>query len=166
MEQWDLYDKNFNKLKKIVNRGDKLNDDEYHLVINAWIINNKNEFLITQRSPQKSHPCMWECTGGSAISGETDIDACVREIKEELNIDIDKSTAQFIGQTNRYYIGCPDILRVYVFRDNTKIEDVKIQEEEIMNVMWADKNKILNLYNSGKFEANSFFKEALEITYK
>ena len=166
MEQWDLYDKDFNKINKTAFRGDKLSDDEYHLVINAWIINDKNEFLITQRSPNKSHPCMWECTGGSALMGESDIEACVREIKEELGINIDKSTAQFIGQTNRYYVGCPDILRVYLFKDNTTIDKVIIQEEEVMNVMWADKNKLLELYNAGKFEANAYFKEVIEFTYK
>lgn len=165
MEKWDLYDKNFNKINKTAFRGDKLNDDEYHLVINAWIINAKNEFLITQRSPNKSHPCMWECTGGSALMGETDIDACVREIKEELNINIDKSTAQFVGSVNRYYPGCPDILRVYLFRDNTPIEKITIQEEEVMNTMWANKNKLLELYNIGQFEANAYFKEAIELTY-
>lgn len=162
MEKWDLYDKNFNKLNKTAFRGDKLKDDEYHLVINAWIINDKNEFLITQRSPNKSHPCMWECTGGSALSGESDIDASVREIKEELGIDIDVSTAQFIGSVNRYYVGCPDILRVYLFKDNTPIEKVKIQEEEVMNAMWADKNKLLELYNAKQFEANAYFKEIIE----
>lgn len=165
MEKWDLYDKNFNKLNKTAFRGDTLSDEEYHLVINAWIINEKNEFLITQRSPNKSHPCMWECTGGSALMGESDIDACVREIKEELGIDIDSSSAQFIGSTNRYYKGCPDILRIYLFKDNTPLERVTIQEEEVMNVMWADKNKILELYNTGKFEANAYFKEVIEFTY-
>ena len=44
MEYWDLYDKERNKLNKIVKRGDKLQDDEYHIVINAWIRNSKNEF--------------------------------------------------------------------------------------------------------------------------
>jgi len=165
MEKWDLYDKDFNKINKTVFRGDKLNDDEYHLVINAWIINENNEFLITQRSPNKSHPCMWECTGGSALFGETDIEACVREIKEELNIDIDASTAQFIGQVNRYYPGCPDILRVYLFKDNSPLSRVKIQEEEVMDVMWADKKTLLELYDSGKFEANAYFKEVIEFTY-
>ena len=166
MEKWDLYDKDFNKLNKTANRGDKLNDNEYHLVINAWIMNSNNEFLITQRSPNKSHPCMWECTGGSALMGESDIDACVREIKEELGIDIDVNTAQYIGSTNRYYVGCPDILRVYLFKDNTPIDKITIQEEEVMDVMWADKNKLLELYNAGKFEANAYFKEIIEFTYK
>lgn len=53
MEKWDLYDKNRNKLNKVVNRGDYLSDDEYHLVVNAWIKNDKDEFLITQRNAKK-----------------------------------------------------------------------------------------------------------------
>lgn len=163
MEEWDLYDENFNKLDKTVFRGDKLSDDEYHLVINAWIINDNGEFLITQRSPNKPHPCMWECTGGSALKGESDLDACMREIKEELDIDIDRTSAQFIGQATRYYAGCPDILRVYLFKDNTPIGLVKIQEEEVMDAMWADRETILKLYNTGKFEANPYFMEILDM---
>lgn len=166
MEKWDLYDKNFNLLNITANRGDKLTDDQYHLVINAWIINDKNEYLITQRSPNKSHPCMWECTGGSALAGETDIMACVREIKEELGIDIDVKTAKFIGQSNRYYPGCPDILRVYIFRDNTPIENVTIQKEEVMNAMWADKQKLLELQANHQFEANAFFQEVINSTHR
>lgn len=87
-----------------------MKDDEYHLVINAWIINKNNEILISQRNAQKSHPFMWECTDGSALQDESDIDACVREIEEELGIDINKATAKIIGMKTRYYKGCPDIL--------------------------------------------------------
>ena len=164
MEKWDLYDKNFNKIGRTAYRGEKLADDEFHLVINAWIINDKNQFLITQRCAKKSHPFMWECTGGSASFGETDIDACVREIKEELGIDINLKTAKFIGQKNRYYKGCPDILRVYLFRDNTPLNKIKIQEDEVMDVMWATKEEILELKKAGKFEANAFFDEVLQNT--
>lgn len=49
MEYWDLYNKDKVKLNKIVKRGDYLRDDEYHLVVNAWIVNDNNEFLISQR---------------------------------------------------------------------------------------------------------------------
>ncbi len=162
MEKWDLYDKDRNKLDKIVTRGDWLSDDEYHLVVNGWVRNDKGEYLITQRAPNKSHPCMWECTGGSAVSGETSLDALCREIKEELNIDIDRSKAEFVGSVLRYYKGCPDILDVWVVVDNTPIEKVKIQEEEVMDVKWASTEEILKMYEDGKFEANAYFKEILE----
>ena len=162
MEYWDLYDKDRNKLNKIVKRGDYLNDNEYHLVINAWIKNKNNEFLITQRSRNKSHPLMWECTGGSALMGETSLEAAIREVNEETGIDVSNSKSKFLGSTLRYYKGCPDILDVWLFENDTNIEDVKIQEEEVEDVMWASVSKIQELYSEGKFEANTFFEDALK----
>ena len=165
MEKWDLYDENYNKINKFAYRGDTLQEDEFHLVINAWIINDKNQFLITQRAPHKSHGCMWECTGGSALAGETAMDTCVREIKEELGIDIDRTTAKNLGFIKRYFPHKNDILHTYIFKSNVKSENIKIQEEEVMNFMWADKDTILKLYKDGKFEANASFKTAIEYTY-
>lgn len=160
-ELWDLYDKNRNMLIKKVKRGEKLLDDEYHLVINAWIKNDKNEFLITQRAATKSHPLMWECTGGSAIMGEDSITAAIREVKEELGIDVYENDGKFLGSMLRYYPNCPDILDVWIFNSNVKIDDVCIQEEEVNDVMWASKEQILELYKNGKFEANAYFLEAI-----
>ena len=161
MEIWDLYDKDRNKLDKKVQRGERLEDNEYHLVVNAWIRNSKGEFLITQRAPNKSFPYMWECTGGSALMGETSLEAAAREIKEELGIEIDKSTGELVGSTLRYYSGCPDILDVWVFEDDTSIDNVVTQEEEVCNVMWASPEKIREMYVEKKFEANPFFENAL-----
>lgn len=160
-EYWDIYNKNFEKINKRVKRGDKLEDDEYHLVINAWIVNSKGEFLITQRVATKPHPLMWECTGGSAIEGDNPLDACVREIKEEVGLDIDVKTARHIGTTIRYYKNCPDILDVWLFKSDADISEITIQEEEVNDVMWADKKKILELHYAGKFEANAFFGDVI-----
>ena len=160
-EYWDIYNKNFEKINKRVKRGDKLEDDEYHLVINAWIVNSKGEFLITQRVATKPHPLMWECTGGSAIEGDNPLDACVREIKEEVGLDIDVKTAKHIGTTIRYYKNCPDILDVWLFKSDADISEITIQEEEVNDVMWADKKKILDLHYAGKFEANAFFGDVI-----
>jgi len=160
-EYWDIYNKNFEKINKRVKRGDKLEDDEYHLVINAWIVNSKGEFLITQRVATKPHPLMWECTGGSAIEGDNPLDACVREIKEEVGLDIDVKTAKHIGTTIRYYKNCPDILDVWLFKSDADISEIIIQEEEVNDVMWADKEKILELHYEGKFEANAFFGDVI-----
>lgn len=161
MEYWDLYDYKGKKKEKIAIRGTKLNNDEFHLVINAWIINDNGEFLITQRSANKSHPLMWECTGGSALKGETSLDAAIREIKEELGIDIDSKTVTFIGESRRFYESCPDILHVWLFKSNEDIKNIKIQEEEVNDVMWASKEKILELFKDNKFEANSFFNKVI-----
>lgn len=160
-EYWDLYDKSKNKIGKTVRRGDKLANDEFHLVVNVWIINDEGKFLITQRSSAKAHPLMWECTGGSALKGEESLDAAIREVKEEIGIDVDKSKAHFIGTTLRYYKDCPDIIDVWIFHSNINLNDVVLQKEEVNDIMWADKETILNLYYDNKFEATSFFGEAI-----
>lgn len=163
MEYWDLYDYNGKKKEKIAIRGNKLNNDEFHLVVNAWIVNDQGEFLITQRNEYKSHPLMWECTGGSALIGETSLQAAVREIGEELGIDINKDEAIFVGETRRFYENCPDILQVWLFKSNVSIKDVVIQEEEVNDVMWASREKIIELLNDNKFEANVFFNKVINL---
>ena len=45
MEYWDLYDYKGKKKDKIAIRGTKLNNDDFHLVINAWIVNDNCDFL-------------------------------------------------------------------------------------------------------------------------
>jgi len=161
-EYWDLYDEKRKKINKVVKRGEKLDDNEYHLVINAWIKNSNNEFLITQRSANKKFAFMWECTGGSALKGETSLQAAVREVKEELGIDVNEKSGILIGSTLRHFSGCPDILDVWLFQQDFPIENVVVQEEEVCNVMWADLNTIKRLYEENKFEANAFFEDALD----
>lgn len=161
MECWDLYNKDREKINKIVKRGDILENGEYHLVTNVWIKNSKNEFLITKRVGTKSHAYMWECTGGSAISGEDSLSAAIREAKEELGICLNKEDAKLIGTTLRHYPNCSDILDVWIFNSDISIEDVVCQEEEVCDVMWATANKIKELQVQNKFEANAFFEEAL-----
>lgn len=162
MEYWDLYNEKKEKIGKIVQRGDFLNDDEYHVVVNAWIKNKRGQYLISQRSENKAHPFMWETTGGSILQGETSLDGVLREVKEELNVVLDKKDAVFIGSGKRYYKGCPDILDVYLFEIDDSNLNIKIQEEEVNAYKWASKEEIKNLYEEGKFEATLFFYEMIK----
>lgn len=143
MEYWDVYDKNLNKMNKIVKRKDKLNNDEFHIVVNAWIKNDNEEFLISKRVKNKSHGGKWETTGGSILSGEGALEGVIREVKEELGVDLNKKDAILIGKTRRYFKNCPDILFVYLFKYNIDINNVIKQDEEVDDVMWASKEEIL-----------------------
>lgn len=160
-EFWDVYDKDKNKLGKISKRGDPLGDDEFHLVINAWIKNNENKFLITQRVPNKPHPLMWECTGGSAVCGEDSLTAAIREAKEETGIDLTNEQRKFIGSKNRYYKSLQDILDVWIFKYTGSNDNVKIQEEEVNDYKWASIDEIIELDKQGKFKKNAYFEEVI-----
>jgi 8-oxo-dGTP diphosphatase len=54
----------------------------------AIIRNEDNEVLIVQRGKSTDHPFKWEFPGGKVNMGESEEDCIIREIKEELSIDI------------------------------------------------------------------------------
>ena len=55
------------------------------------LINNNNEVLISLRKNRKEYNGYWEYPGGKVENGENLEQALVREIKEELNLEIAKS---------------------------------------------------------------------------
>ena len=54
----------------------------------AAIIKKNNQFLIVQRNRNKHLGLKWEFPGGKVHENETFQEALLREIKEELNIEI------------------------------------------------------------------------------
>lgn len=54
----------------------------------AVIRNEEDEVLIVQRGEATDHPFKWEFPGGKLNSEETEDECIIREIKEELSIDI------------------------------------------------------------------------------
>jgi len=54
----------------------------------AIIRNEDDEVLIVQRGESTDHPFKWEFPGGKINEGESEEDCIIREIKEELSIEI------------------------------------------------------------------------------
>lgn len=59
------------------------------LKVTCAIIHYKGKILAVQRSATMPLPGKWEFPGGKIEEGETEENCIVREIKEELNIDVD-----------------------------------------------------------------------------
>ena len=57
-------------------------------VVAAVIENENNEILCALRSPIMTLPNMWEFPGGKIELGESREEALIREVKEELELDI------------------------------------------------------------------------------
>ena len=58
-------------------------------VVAGVIRNEEGKILITQRNLKKAQGGLWEFPGGKIEPNETREDAIVREIREELEIDIE-----------------------------------------------------------------------------
>lgn len=150
-ELWNVYDYNRTDTGKVIQRGTPLKEDEYHIVVNVWLKNANGEFLISQRSPEKAHPLCWEATGGSILAGETSLQGAVREVKEELGIELNPSDGQLLCSEHRHYDGCPDILDVWAFPCDVPVESNKLQKGETVNAKYASKEEIRYMINSAEF---------------
>lgn len=150
-ELWDIYDSNRNKTGKTLERGQPMKQDEYHLVIHAWIQNSEGKWLISKRSPNKHYPNMWEPTGGSALAGEESITAALREVKEELGIELDPKNGYLFQTAVRQYRNFPDFLDIWVFRHDYPVEDVVLQPGETCDAKWATSDEILEKEKNGEF---------------
>ncbi|MGD8189827.1 (deoxy)nucleoside triphosphate pyrophosphohydrolase [Brevibacillus ginsengisoli] len=58
-------------------------------VVGAVIVNEEHKILAALRSKQMSLPGMWEFPGGKIEKGEMPQDSLIREIREELECDIE-----------------------------------------------------------------------------
>ncbi len=58
------------------------------IVTCAVIRNEENEVLIVQRGEASDHPNKWEFPGGKLSENETEEDCIIREIGEELSMEI------------------------------------------------------------------------------
>jgi 8-oxo-dGTP diphosphatase len=54
----------------------------------AVIRNEDEEVLVVQRGEQTDHPLKWEFPGGKLIDGETEEECIIREVEEELALEI------------------------------------------------------------------------------
>lgn len=59
------------------------------LQVTCAIIIEKGKLLACRRAPGSSHALEWEFPGGKLEANETPLASVVREIKEELNVEVD-----------------------------------------------------------------------------
>ena len=137
MEYFDVLDKNRNKKGYTKQRAETLTNEEYHLGVEIWIINN-NKLLLTQRSPQKSHPLMWEVSGGGAQTGETSIETLKREIKEEIGVTLDDSFKLLDTELRKQQF-------IDIYTTNQPIVSITLQPEEVSDYKFVTKEQFYQM---------------------
>ncbi len=138
MELVDKFNKRRETLNKTTGRYEKING-EYCQYVHTWIMNDKNEFLIQKRSANKKiYPNKWSQTGGAVDSGETSLQGAIREVKEELGIDINQEKMEFMLSFKRKH----GFVDVWLVKQNVDLKDVVLQKEEVAEVKWVTKEEL------------------------
>lgn len=157
MEKWDLYTKYREKTGKEHIRGQMIPERFYHLVVHVWIHNHRGEYLISQRSASRpTFPLMWECVGGSILKGESSIDGALREVKEEVGLDLEQKDGKLLfskirGSDVRYECKVfNDIMDVWLFEYDGALQLESATTDEVAACRWMTVSEIRKLYEDKK----------------
>ena len=162
----DIYNANRTRTGKTIPReGAFLNEGEYMLYVLAIVQDAQGRYLITQRSLDKHWAAgWWEVTGGGVLSGETSEQSVVREVREEvgLNVADQPLTPVYTYENVDLKAGDNYFVDIYHFHLDVTEEDVTLQDSEAIDCMFATWDEICALADEGKFLHFSRLRQALE----
>ncbi|MGB4759369.1 MAG: NUDIX domain-containing protein [Candidatus Saccharimonadales bacterium] len=140
-EQYDVLDKQGNPTGEVLPKSVVHDRELLHASVFIWIYNMKGEVLLQLRAQdKKSFPGVWDVSvAGHMSAGDTPLQTAVREIKEEIGIDIHETELQQVEFTSDVVPWLPNkthpefcwVYILYKELDPTKLE---IQEEELTGV--------------------------------
>jgi len=154
-EYFDILDDNGNKTGKIKLRSEVHRDGDWHKAVHIWIFNNRGDVLLQRRCATKeSDPNMLDIScAGHLSAGDDSLTGAIRELKEELNLDINLEDLQFIktlkrsSEESENYINNEFDDLYFLFTDK-KIEDMKYQESEISEIFFVPYKKFKEMVNN------------------
>ena len=143
IEYLNLYDKEGNLVNEKGIRGVPSNYLKGIVII--YIENSKGEFLIQKTS--KSRGSVFATTGGHVDYGDTFDSTIIKEVKEELGLDISndlvKEVTSFTYDT--------DIQKVYYLKKDIDIKDITVKEDEVEYVKWMSIDEIKELIDKNEY---------------
>ncbi len=158
MEQCDIYDESGSRTGRTATRGASLSPGEYYLVVQVWIQDDANQYLVQRRAQHlASAPGMWATTAGYVVAGEESLAGAIREVREELGLQL--LPAQ-LKRFDRLFVMnfMQDIWLAVVARS---VLATPILEADVMDWKWETKAGIQQMVRQGTFFAYSYLNRLL-----
>ena len=151
-EFFDVLDEYGSKTGKVKARTDVHRDGDWHKSVHIWIVYDKKEVLLQKRSPNKdSYPNMWDISSAGHLSaGDESIEGAIREIREELGVEVNPSQFKLIGirkksdKCSETFIN-NEFNDIYLLKLNLDIKNLKLQEDEVSEVKFIPLEEFKNM---------------------
>ena len=175
--KYKVYDEN-RQFKRIIEKEEErtLGENDWLKGVTCFVINEKGEVLVEARANKGLTPGKHDLCSGHLDNGETETQAMIRELREELGIGIEeamnviKVTPQGVplgfeskGRIKKFFITFYCLKR--------KTSEVTIQKEEIDKIVWLPLEEAFELIKSGRtkfpkdYDYSEIFKKVKEIYY-
>lgn len=153
----DVLDENGNRTGEILAKEQIHKKGLCHKIVVIAIIDAKGNILIQQRSKNKSeNPEKWDVSAaGHVSSGQTSIEAAIRETLEEVGIKVNEKELEYIftykdkENIRENYID-NQIYDCYIVRkEKIELEKIKIQESEVEQVKLCNLKEFIEIIENG-----------------
>lgn len=163
MELLDVYNSKGEITGKVVERGTKdeaFGPDEHIGVAIIYIENSKGEFLMQLTSKEKGN--IYSATGGHIDHGETPYETIVREVKEEIGLDISNENVVSLGHI------CVDFPVRFIFylKKDIDINDLTLDKNEVESMHYLTKEDLRRVIDEGKMHKGHIFVLEEVLKYK
>lgn len=163
MELIDVYNSKGEITGKVVERHTKDEDfgkDEHIGVAIIYIENSKGEFLMQLTSKEKGN--IYSATGGHIDHGETPYETIVREVKEEIGLDISNENVVSLGHI------CVDFPVRFIFylKKDIDINDLTLDKNEVESMHYLTKEDLRRVIDEGKMHKGHIFVLEEVLKYK
>ena len=111
------------------------------IVVTCALIKRNGFYLCTRRAPGNNLAGYWEFPGGKLEKNETPEMCLIRELKEEIDVDISKECIAPIGFSSFTYTHFHVVLMLYISRK----WNGKILPREGNSLKWIKKTELKNL---------------------
>lgn len=156
-EFFDILDEDGNKTGRTKLRNEVHRDGDWHKAVHIWILNENGDVLLQRRCATKdSNPNMLDISSAGHLSaGDESLTGAIRELKEELDLDVKPNELQFIKTLKRSSKYTSIFINnefddLYILRTDKKIEDLKYQEEEISEIFFVPYKKFKEMVNNNQ----------------
>ncbi|MBF0815620.1 NUDIX hydrolase [Microbacterium paludicola] len=148
-ELWDLTDDRGRPVGRTHRRGiGEIPPGFFHIVSATCVYRPDGAVLITRRAAGKDYPLTWEFPAGSALAGETSVEAATRELREETGLSPDPARFRFVGR----FPEPSALVDIYTapFPDGSVLA---LDPEEVAEADWVTTDDVEHLRNLDAFAA-------------
>lgn len=142
IESIDIYDQLGQHTGKAMCKNQAHEQGVIHKGVCVWILNAQNELLLQTRSEHVMLPSKLDISfSGHIRSGETSVQAAIREGKEELGIDLKMDQLMYLftcreyGGIEGYYEN--EIDDVFLYREDLPIDAYQFCDQEVKEVRYV-----------------------------
>lgn len=120
----------------------------WHRNSHIWVHDGQGKILCHQRSALvPTNALRWEpFFGGHNAPHATPLDTAVTELREEIGLEVSGANLNFM-QLEKYLHG-HEFISVYGYKFLGKLEDLRIEKEEVLSVKWYDAETLRKVYAS------------------